>query len=148
MPEESGDSSVAPEAGFGVRGYRLLSRLLAAASCVAAIMVCFILAVHVDDRYDVDHASGARIALARYASDGVLYPPLAEDGHFGGTRFMPLPIMLHAAASKVTGEFVMSGKLLSILTMIAVLAVVHRVVRREGCPRSLSAGLVASCWER
>jgi hypothetical protein len=144
VPEANGDTTVVPEAGFRERDYRWLSRLLAAASCVAATMVCFILAVHVDDRYDIDHASGARIALARYASEGVLYPPLAEHGHFGGTRFMPLPIMLHAAASKVTGEFVISGKLLSILTVIAVLAVVHRVVRREGCPRSLSAGLVAS----
>jgi hypothetical protein len=121
-----------------------LSRGLVGSASVVAVIVGFVVAVHVDDRYNVDHASGARIALARYASGGVLYPPLVGEGRYGGTRFMPLPIVLHAAASRITGEYLISGKLVAALTMLAVLSVVYWILRRGNCPRPLALGLLAS----
>jgi len=123
---------------------RWLAAACAAGSAVVTAAVAVVAAVHLDDRYAVDHASGARIALARYAAHGVLYPPLIGDGDYGGTRFMPLPVLLHAGASLVTGDYLVSGKLVSLATMVAVAAVMWRVLRGAGCPAPLSAGLVAA----
>ena len=55
---------------------------------------------HLGDRYKVGHVQGIWMALARYAHDGTLYPPLFDGVRFGGTRYMPLPIVLNAAASR------------------------------------------------
>ena len=115
--------------------------MLAAAALAAVVVVA---AVHVDDRFGVDHASGARIALARYAAEGTLYPPLVDDGHFGGTRFMPLPIVLHAAAASLTGEYLMSGKLVTYAVMLGLLAASGAVLWRARCPAALGAGLLAA----
>ena len=125
-------------------GPRWLAGACVAASAVVTAAVAGLAAVHLGDRYAVDHASGARIALARYAAHGVLYPPPVDGDSFGGTRFMPLPVLLHAGMSRLTGEYLVSGKLLSLATMIAVAAVMWRVLRAGGCPAPLSAGLVAS----
>jgi hypothetical protein len=123
-------------------GAAWLSGTCLAASAIAAVAVTFVTAVHIDDRYAVDHASGARIALARYADHGVLYPPLVGEDSFGGSRFMPLPVMLHAALSRLTGEYLTSGKLLTVVTMLAVGLVMFTVLRRSGCPIPLAAGLI------
>jgi hypothetical protein len=124
------------------RGAAWLSGAYLAASALAAMAVALVAAVHIDDRYAVDHASGARIAMARYADHGVLYPPLVGEDSFGGTRFMPLPVMLHAALSRLTDEYLVSGKLLAAATMLAVCIVMFAVLRRSGCPVPIAAGLV------
>jgi hypothetical protein len=129
-----------PAASRGVAPWLSGSSLTAAG--IATTAVALVAAIHIDDRYAVDHASGARIALARYAAQGVLYPPLVGDDSFGGTRFMPLPVILHAAVSRLTGEYLLSGKLLSLATMLAVGLVMFWVLRGKGCPVPLSAGLV------
>jgi hypothetical protein len=38
---------------------------------------------HVDDRFQLDHVSGARMALAQYFHEGTLYPELYEGGSTG-----------------------------------------------------------------
>jgi len=123
-------------------GAAWLSGTSLAVAGMATTAVALVAAVHIDDRYAIDHASGARIALARYAAQGVLYPPLVGDESFGGTRFMPLPVMLHAALSRLTGEYLVSGKLLAVATMLGVCVVMFGVLRGTGCPVPLSAGLV------
>lgn len=113
----------------------------AAFVAVAALAVgtWLLLAIaHVDDRFQVDHVSGARIALARYAQDGTLYPPLYRDGFYGGTRFMPLPIVAHAALARLTGEYLVSGKVLSYLTTVALVVTTIAILRRVHCPRPLA----------
>jgi hypothetical protein len=124
------------------RGAAWLAGMCLAASALAAIAVALVTVVHIDDRYAVDHASGARIALARFADQGVLYPPLVGEDTFGGTRFMPLPVLLHAAVSRLTGEYLVSGKLLAVATMLAVCIVMFAVLRRSACPVPIAAGLV------
>jgi hypothetical protein len=59
---------------------------------------------------------------------------------------MPLPVLLHAGMSRLTGEYLVSGKLLSLATMLAVAVVMWRVLRSGGCPAPLSAGLVAAVF--
>ena len=124
------------------RGAAWLLGACLAVSAVAAAAVALVAAIHIDDRYAVDHASGARMALARYADHGMLYPPLVGEDTFGGTRFMPLPVLLHAALSRLTGEYLVSGKLLAAATMLAVGVVMFAVLRRSACPIPIAAGLV------
>jgi hypothetical protein len=102
-----------------------------------------LLVVHVDDRYQVDHVGGVRMALARYFNGGVLYPPLFDGGHYGGTRFMPLPIILHGGLARVTGEYLISGKVLSYAVMIVLLAVMVVLIVRMGCRPSVAVALAA-----
>jgi hypothetical protein len=99
--------------------------------------------VHVDDRYQVDHVGGARMALARYFNGGVLYPPLVDSGNYGGTRFMPVPIILHGALARVTGEYLISGKVLSYAVMILLLAVMVVLIVRMGCRLPIAVALAA-----
>jgi hypothetical protein len=116
---------------------------LVVAGAVAAAWV-LLAAVHVDDRYRVDHVAGARMALAWYLNHGILYPPLFDGTAYGGTRFMPLPILLHAALARITGEYLISGKVLAYATMLALLGVVYVLLRRLRCPFPIAVGLVAA----
>jgi hypothetical protein len=118
-------------------GLMLFSGLVVAAWLLLA-------AVHVDDRYRLDHVGGARIALAQYLNDGILYPSLYDGQAYGGTRFMPLPITLHAAMAGVTGEYLVSGKILAYGTMLTLLGVIFVLLRRMRCPFPIAVGLVAA----
>jgi hypothetical protein len=42
--------------------------------------------------------------LAKYANVGVLYPPLFDGQHYGGRRWMPLPILLNAGLFGLPGN--------------------------------------------
>jgi len=110
-----------------------------------AIFLAWVLlsAVHVDDRYQVDHVGGARMALARYFNSGVLYPPLFENGTYGGTRFMPLPIALHGGLARISGEYLAAGKVLSYAVMILLLVVMVVVMVRMGCRLPIAVALAA-----
>jgi hypothetical protein len=116
--------------------------LLTGAAVVAAWLL--LAATHVDDRYRLDHVAGARIALAQYLNDGTLYPSLYDGSAYGGTRFMPLPVVLHAAMARLTGEYVVSGKLLAYGTMLALLGVTFILLRRMRCPFPIAVGLLAA----
>jgi hypothetical protein len=100
-------------------------------------------AVHVDDRYQVDHVGGVRMALARYFNGGVLYPPLFDGGNYGGTRFMPLPVILHGALARITGEYLISGKVVSYAVMVVLLAVMVVLIVRMGCRLPIAVALAA-----
>jgi hypothetical protein len=114
-------------------------------SSAVVLAACLLLAaVHLDDRYRVDHVGGARMALAQYLNDGVLYPSLHDGSSYGGTRFMPLPIVLHAAVARLTGEYLVSGKLLAYGTMLALLGVMFVLLRRLRCPLPIALGLLAA----
>jgi hypothetical protein len=111
----------------------------------AVLAACLLLAaVHVDDRYQLDHVAGARMALARYLNDGTLYPPLHDGTAYGGTRFMPLPIVLHAAMAGITGEYLVSGKVLAYGAMLALLGVTFVLLRRLRCPFPIAVGLLTA----
>jgi hypothetical protein len=86
---------------------------------------------------------GIWIALARYAGHGLLYPPLYDGEHYAGTRYMPLPIVFHAAASQVSGEYLVSGRLLGVVWMAGLLVLLGLILVRIGLPWPLAAGLCA-----
>ncbi len=110
-----------------------LDRILRAACVGFAVWILaslvLLTAVHVDDQYRVTHVSGVWMALAGYASEGTLYPSLYDGERFGGTRFMPLQFLLHAALSRATGEYLVSGKLLVFLVAATLLVVIFLALR-------------------
>jgi hypothetical protein len=126
----------------------LLERITTVALCIASgvtVSSVVLLAVaHVSDRYAVNHASGTWMALAQDAHNGHLYRPLFDNGVFGGTWYMPLQIVLHTALSFVTGEYLVSGKLLAYAVAVALCTLLFAILRREGCGWALSLGLVSS----
>lgn len=101
-------------------------------------------AAHVNDRYRVDFVSGTWLALADYATHGTLYPPLHADGHYGGTRYMPLPALLDAAFAKPSGNLLSSAKLATYLVALGLFAIAFAVLRQVRCPRILSLLLLAA----
>ena len=109
----------------------LIGALLLSASVVVSLA-----ASHVDDGYRINHVAGAWLALTKYADDGVLYPPLFDEqtGRYGGTRFMPGRIGLNLAASKLTGEYLTSAKVVSLAAAIALFITMVVVLRRRSCP--------------
>jgi len=122
---------------------RPVARGLAGLATVLLLATIVIGVVHIDDRYRVDTASGARVALAHYFDEGTLYPPLYDGERYGGTRFMPLPLVMHGFAAKVTNEYLISGKVLSLLTTLGVLALVLFLLRRARCPWPIALALAA-----
>jgi len=98
---------------------------------------------HVDDRYNVNHVSGTWIALAADLRDGVLYRPLFEDGFFGGTWYTPLQFVLQAGAEQLTGEWIVSGKLLTYVMAAGLLALLYGLLRGMNCSRITAAALVS-----
>jgi hypothetical protein len=98
---------------------------------------------HARDRYFLNHVSGHRMALARALDAGVLYPPLYDGRNYGGTRIMPLSILLHASAARLTAEYVMSGRLLSCFILLVLAVVIFRALRDLKCPSSIAAILSA-----
>ena len=100
--------------------------------------------VHVDDRFHVGHVSGSWMALVQALREGTLYPSLHDDGVFGGTRYMPLPVLAHTGFAALTREELVSGKVAAYLTVAALLAVLFFVLRRTGCSNLVSLGLVTA----
>lgn len=126
---------------------RPFHRVIPPASYVVAVGVIsswiLLAVVHARDRYAVGWAEGTRMALAREARDGVLFPPLHESGFFGGTRYMPLPVLLHTALSLVTNDYLLSGKLIAYAGSALLLTIMVVLMRSLGCPTSLALLLAA-----
>jgi hypothetical protein len=126
--------------------YRWSAAIIKAALLVVgltAMVAWFVLGLsHLGDRYRVGHVQGIWMALAGYAHEGTLYPPLFDGVRFGGTRYMPLPIVLNAAASRATGEYLMSGKAVAMLLFVALLVLVWGVLRQLHCPPSHVVALI------
>jgi hypothetical protein len=122
----------------------ILSVGLALAAGISLLSVVLLAIAHLSDRYNVNHVSGSWMALAQAARSGTLYPPLFEHGFYGGTRFMPLPILVHAGVASITGEYLVSGKISALLTAVPLFALTFIVLRRLGCSRLISLGLLGA----
>ena len=130
---------------FG-RALRIGCAALASAVIAAAGLLAL---VHLDDRYRVDQVAGTWTALARYAADGTLYPPLYDGERFGGTRYMPAQIGLHAGLARLTGDELLAGKLLALVVAAALFALlfyvlVHQLRVPVWAALALVAALVAT----
>jgi hypothetical protein len=120
----------------------LTPRWMSSALILTAVLVLsawtYLAVTHVDDRYRLDHVSGTRMALAQHFDEGTLYPELYDGEFYGGTRFMPLPIVLHGLAARLTGQYLVAGKVLSYAATVGLLATMVVLLRRLRCPLPLA----------
>jgi hypothetical protein len=106
---------------------RVLGAVFAVAVCGDALAQALL---HLRDLSQVNHITGSWLTLAQALCDGVLYPPLEQDGHYAGTRYMPLFFALIALLAKLTGDYLLAAKLTGLLSMVGLLAAVFVAVRR------------------
>jgi hypothetical protein len=123
---------------------RLTERLLPWLGGVILLGTALVALAHVHDRNFVSESAGSRMALARYAREGVLFPPFLEDGRYGGTRLMPIPILVHAGLSFLTGELLASGKIAGYLFYACALIAGFLALRRAGVGRGFALALMGA----
>ena len=82
--------------------------------------------------------SGTWAGLAIDLANGEFYRPLVSDDGFGGTRYFPLHVVLHASAIKLGLGPIVAGHLISLGSLIAILVAAYLLLRRMGVQRSLS----------
>jgi hypothetical protein len=90
---------------------------------------------HLHDRYQVNWVSGIYAGLAASLNSGTFYPEIYDGEHYAATRYMPLPFVLHAGLARLTGEYLLSGKLLTYTLVAALCAELFFLLRRLGCGR-------------
>jgi hypothetical protein len=132
------------EEALGSGANRIVNAALVVVAAAAIVGWLFLALSHMDDRYGVLHVQGAWMGLAQEANDGVLYPPLSAGGYYGGTRWMPLPILLNALAGRITGEFLTSGKVVGMLLTLGLLILAYGTLRRLETPRALAGALTGT----
>ena len=102
--------------------------------------------LHSGDRFGIDHTAATWIALSQHAGEGMLYPPLydEESGQFGGTRHMPIGILLNAFGAKLTGEYFRSAKIISEANMALMVLVMLMALLRMRCSVYCALGLIGA----
>jgi len=79
---------------------------------------------------DLDHASGTWIAMALDARDGVLYRPIVSEIGYGGTRYAPLHVLVHASLMKMGIDPITGGYLIGIVSAAVLIAATFQLMRR------------------
>ena len=128
--------------GFSVTG---LARIVLVGLPVLVIGGWLLLGLgHLTDRFNVNAVSGTFLALADRARDGVLYPPLFDGQSYSGTRTMPIPVLLYAAALSFGGDILASAKVVDLIASAALLVILVGVLIRLGASAALSLALAAT----
>ena len=122
----------------------LLNLALVALGGLVLASWVFLAAVHLDDRYAVGHGQGVWMALAQGLNTQGLYPELYDGHAYGGSRYMPASIVLHAALARVTGEYLVAGKLLGFVVTLLLVILMFLILRSMACPPPLAIALSAA----
>jgi len=117
---------------------------LAALGGLVVISSLLVAIVHVDDRFQITQVSGVWMALAQAANRGMFYPPLFDGMHFGGTRYMPLQIALDAGAARLSGEYLVSAKIVSYASAAVLFGLTFFIARRLSRSWTLALALVGT----
>ncbi len=117
--------------------------LLAAGAILVISLYAWLAIYHIGDRYQLWITDGVWIGLAERTAAGTLYPPIYDGQMYAGTRYMPLPMLLHAGLGRLTGDLLMAGKIASALGMAAAAISLLALLRTVGCAWSISLGMVA-----
>jgi len=111
---------------------------LAGLAGLAMLGIALALAVrHLTDMWRAQHLTGVWLGLAQAWLDGNAYPPLHDNGYYGGTRYMPVLVALIAGLSRLTGDLLIGAKLSALITTGALVA----GVMTESRQRSGSQGV-------
>lgn len=124
---------------FCQRGFaQFPERMLMVAGLIVLLAYALVALAHVTDRYQVNFVSGVYAGLAMHLNAGTFYPTLYDGNHYGGTRYMPLQFCLHAGLARLTGEYLVSGKILTSLLSILLLMQIYYLCRWLQCGRGIS----------
>ncbi len=118
--------------------------LLATGAMAVIGLFAWLTIYHINDRYALWITDGVWIGLAERTVSGTFYPPIFDGETYGGTRYMPLPLLLHAGLARLTGDLLMGGKLASALGMAAAAISLLALLRTVGAGWSLAMGMVAA----
>ena len=89
----------------------------------------------------LNFVSGTWLALGVDLRDGVFYRPLVGDLGFGGTRYFPLWIILHAALMRLGLSPLAAGHLISIAAAGIWIAGAYRLMRELSFPAAFARAL-------
>jgi hypothetical protein len=118
---------------------RVVEASLGSLGIVVGVSWAFVALVRLPDARGLNHVSGAWMALAAHAAQGTIY-----DGvRYGGTRYMPLFFLLHGSLARVTGEFVVSGRVVALAGGLGLLTALVLIMRHIGCRLPIAIGLAA-----
>ena len=140
------ENSTGDARATGVRDGVLAVGLWAVVVAAGAVLlsIATLAVVHIDDRYGVGAAGGVWMGLSSALRDGVLYPAVYANGFYGGTRYMPLPIILEAGAGAISNELLVSAKVMIYAVGGGLFTVLYVVARRRGAPWQIAVGLIAA----
>lgn len=95
--------------------------------------------VHLTDRFGINHVSGAQLALASHLEAGRLDPPFFDPPVIGGTRFSPVPTIIHVGVDLGVDDLFASGRLMTLGFGLASAGLVYRICRSYEVSRRWSA---------
>jgi hypothetical protein len=114
------------------------------AAGLGVLLSYVVLAVaHINDRFQINFCSSIYATLALYVNSGRFYPDLYDGAHFAGTRYMPLEFVLHAGLARLTGEYLISGKLLAYSLTAVLGGQLWLILRRLDCPRGVAVAAIS-----
>jgi hypothetical protein len=129
------------------RARQLTQTVVRAALLAAGVLVLGSYALlawaHARDRYAVSFTSGVYAGLAMHLNHGTFYPEPFDGSRYAGTRYMPLHFVLHAGPARLTGEYLVSGKLLTYALTLTLFAQLFCVLRRLGCAPPAALALLS-----
>lgn len=95
-----------------------------------------------DDRSAFNHVDGAWSAMAFWALEGKLYPPLFDGEHVTGTRYAPIPILLHAGWANITDSYLAAARLSNITGSIILVSILAFFAYRRSLRPSICFALI------
>ncbi len=147
MPDVNCPNPESEVAVPAVPAWRGAAAWLNAVLWIAALAVLTSYAVialaHLRDRYQVNFTSAVYAGLAASLNAGTFYPDLYDGEHYAGTRYMPLHFVLHAGLARLTGEYLVSGKILTYTLTALLCAELFVLLRRLGCSRGAALVLAS-----
>jgi hypothetical protein len=99
--------------------------------------------------HHVDPTAGVWTAAALDARDGILYRPIESEIGYGGSRYAPLHIVLHAALIRLGMGPVAAGYLLDLIGVLGVIGGVYALLRQlevATLPAAAFAGFVLAAY--
>ncbi len=127
----------------GLRSVSPTEAVLGLAGIVVLLCYAVVAIAHWNDRFQINFVSGVCITLAQRLNDGVFYPNLFDGEHYAGTRYMPLSFVVHAGLARLTGEYLVSGKLIAYDLSLILFVEMFIILRGLGCGRGSSVALIS-----
>ena len=116
-------------------------RSLSVSAAIFGVFCLVALALSLPSGARVNFVSGTWIALGVDLRNGVLYRPLIGEAGFGGTRYFPLWIILHAGLMRLGLSPLAAGHLISVVAALAWIAGAYRLMQELSFPPALARAL-------